>query len=83
MLTSTYLIVKLRNAEVCEFYCVSSTTVSYVFFFSGQQTATSPTVPQMPNNFLQYQDSATEIHHPIRLYSRYVDRLHILFRFTA
>ena len=26
---------------------------------------------------------SAEIHHPIRLYSRYVDRLHILFRFTA
>lgn len=39
--------------------------------------------PQMPNNFLQYRDSATETRHPIRLYSRYIDRLHILFRFTA
>ena len=36
-----------------------------------------------PTNFLQYRDSATETRHPIRLYSRYVDRLHILFRFTA
>lgn len=40
-------------------------------------------LPQMPNNFLQYRDSATEMRHPIRLYSRYVDRIHILFRFTA
>lgn len=39
--------------------------------------------PQMPNNFLQFRDSATEVRHPVRLYSRYVDRLHILFRFTA
>jgi pre-mRNA-processing factor 8 len=39
--------------------------------------------PQMPSNFLQYRDSATETRHPIRLYSCYVDRLHILFRFTA
>ena len=39
--------------------------------------------PQMPNNFLRYRDSATETRHPIRLYSRYVDRLHILFRFSA
>lgn len=39
--------------------------------------------PQMPNNFLQYRDSSTETRHPIRLYSRYVDRLHILFRFSA
>jgi pre-mRNA-processing factor 8 len=39
--------------------------------------------PQMPNNFLQFRDTATETRHPIRLYSRYVDRIHILFRFTA
>jgi pre-mRNA-processing factor 8 len=37
--------------------------------------------PQMPNNFLQFRDSTTETQHPIpgRLYSHYVDRLHILF----
>jgi len=39
--------------------------------------------PQMPNNFLQYHDSATETRHSIRLYSHYVDRLHILFRFST
>ncbi|KAG1765663.1 ribonuclease H-like domain-containing protein [Suillus occidentalis] len=39
--------------------------------------------PQMPNDFLQYRDSATETRYPIRLYSRYVDRLCILFRFSA
>ncbi|EMD31685.1 hypothetical protein CERSUDRAFT_127249 [Gelatoporia subvermispora B] len=39
--------------------------------------------PQQPNNFLQYRDSTTETPHPIRLYSRYVDRIHILFRFTV
>jgi pre-mRNA-processing factor 8 len=50
----------------------------------GLQRASEMTgPPQMPNNFLQYQDSATETHHPIRLYSCYVDRLHILFQSTA
>ncbi|ORZ09583.1 pre-mRNA-processing-splicing factor 8 [Absidia repens] len=39
--------------------------------------------PQLPNDFLQYRDNATESRHPIRLYSRYVDRLHVFFRFTA
>lgn len=39
--------------------------------------------PQMPNNFLQFRDTPTEVSHPIRLYSRYVDRIHIMFRFTA
>lgn len=39
--------------------------------------------PQLPNDFLQFKDAATETKHPIRLYSRYVDRIHIFFRFTA
>ncbi len=39
--------------------------------------------PQMPNDFLSFQDVATESSHPIRLYSRYIDRVHIFFRFTA
>ena len=37
-------------------------------------------LPQMPNNFLQYRDSATVVtRHAIRLYSGYVDRLHIFW----
>lgn len=39
--------------------------------------------PQLPNDFLQYRDVDTETRHPIRLYSRYIDRIHIFFRFTA
>jgi len=38
---------------------------------------------QMPNDFLCFPDVRTETSHPIRLYSRYVDRVHIFFRFTA
>ncbi|PWN94126.1 putative PRP8-U5 snRNP protein, pre-mRNA splicing factor [Acaromyces ingoldii] len=39
--------------------------------------------PQMPNGFCQFKDTATETKHPIRLYCRFVDRIHIMFRFTA
>uniref|UniRef100_A0A0L8FG89 MPN domain-containing protein n=1 Tax=Octopus bimaculoides TaxID=37653 RepID=A0A0L8FG89_OCTBM len=39
--------------------------------------------PQMPNDFLTYQDVTTETAHPIRLFCRYIDRIHIFFRFTA
>lgn len=39
--------------------------------------------PQMPNDFLAYQSVDVETRHPIRLYSRYVDRVHIFIRFTA
>lgn len=38
--------------------------------------------PQMPNEFITYADTKIETRHPIRLYSRYIDRVHILFRFT-
>ncbi|KAF5466768.1 hypothetical protein F2P56_016668 [Juglans regia] len=38
--------------------------------------------PQMPNEFITYWDTKVETRHPIRLYSRYIDRVHILFRFT-
>ncbi|XP_062233520.1 pre-mRNA-processing-splicing factor 8A [Phragmites australis] len=38
--------------------------------------------PQMPNEFLTYADTKVETRHPIRLYSRYIDKVHILFRFT-
>ena len=36
--------------------------------------------PQMPNDFLTYQDTVTEGCHPIRLFSRYIDRIHMFFR---
>ncbi|OMP01351.1 JAB1/Mov34/MPN/PAD-1 [Corchorus olitorius] len=38
--------------------------------------------PQMPNEFITYWDTKVETRHPIRLYSRYIDKVHILFRFT-
>ncbi|KAI5270186.1 pre-mRNA-processing-splicing factor 8 [Aureobasidium subglaciale] len=39
--------------------------------------------PAVPNDFLQFKDRATETKHPIRLYTRYVDRIWVFFRFTA
>jgi pre-mRNA-processing factor 8 len=39
--------------------------------------------PQSPNDFLQFRDKETETRHPIRLYTRYIDRIWVLFRFTA
>ena len=66
---------------------------SFIFQFYGlvldililglQRASEMAGPPQVPNNFLQFRDTATEVRHPIRLYSRYVDRIHMLFRFTA
>jgi pre-mRNA-processing factor 8 len=39
--------------------------------------------PQLPNGFLQFKDEATETRHPVRFYARYVDRIHMLFKFSA
>lgn len=38
--------------------------------------------PQMPNEFITFWDTKVETKHPIRLYSRYIDKVHILFRFS-
>ncbi|KAM0284953.1 hypothetical protein ACHAQH_001640 [Verticillium albo-atrum] len=39
--------------------------------------------PQSPNDFLQFRDKETETRHPIRLYTRYVDKIWVFLRFTA
>ncbi|XP_023634422.1 pre-mRNA-processing-splicing factor 8A isoform X2 [Capsella rubella] len=38
--------------------------------------------PQMPNEFMTYWDTKVETRHPIRLYSRYIDKVHIMFKFS-
>ncbi|CAI2172060.1 12623_t:CDS:10 [Funneliformis geosporum] len=50
----------------------------------GLQRASEMAGPaSMPNDFLQFRDVATETRHPIRLYCRYIDKVHIFFRFNA
>mmetsp|Transcript_33282 Transcript_33282/g.109108 ORF Transcript_33282/g.109108 Transcript_33282/m.109108 type:complete len:2380 (-) Transcript_33282:160-7299(-) len=38
--------------------------------------------PQLPNEFLTFQDVDTELRHPIRLYCRYLDKFIMVFRFS-
>lgn len=50
----------------------------------GPQRASEIAGPaQGPNDFLQFRDRETETRHPIRLYTRYIDKIWIFFRFTA
>ncbi|CAF4576253.1 unnamed protein product [Rotaria socialis] len=50
----------------------------------GLQRASDMTgLPQTFNDFLTFQEVIIEIEHPIRLYCRYIDRVHMFFRFTA
>jgi len=39
--------------------------------------------PQRPNEYLTFADVETEVGHPIRLYSRYLDKIYMLFRFDS
>ncbi|KAL8808163.1 MAG: hypothetical protein Q9182_000227 [Xanthomendoza sp. 2 TL-2023] len=39
--------------------------------------------PQSPNDFLQFRDREAETKHPIRLYTRYIDRIWMFLRFSA
>ncbi|KIH90499.1 pre-mRNA-processing factor 8 [Sporothrix brasiliensis 5110] len=39
--------------------------------------------PHAPNDFLQFQDRETETKHPIRLYTRYIDKIWVFLRFSA
>jgi pre-mRNA-processing factor 8 len=38
--------------------------------------------PQQPSDYLAFPDVATETRHPIRLYTRYIDKVYMLLRFT-
>eukprot|EP00948_MAST-09A_sp_MAST-9A-sp1_P002883 g2883.t1 len=38
--------------------------------------------PMNPNPYLRFDSEATETRHPIRMYTRYVDKIYIMFRFT-
>ncbi|KAK8799610.1 hypothetical protein WA158_006158 [Blastocystis sp. Blastoise] len=38
--------------------------------------------PNKPNQYLSYPDTTTEMASPIRIYTRFVDRVYILFKFT-
>lgn len=37
---------------------------------------------RMPNEFVTYWDTKAEMRHPIWLYSRYIDRVNMLLKFT-
>lgn len=33
-----------------------------------------------PNEFMTFEDTETEIRHPIRMYCRYIDKVYFIFR---
>ncbi len=40
-------------------------------------------LPQRPNEYLTFADVETEISHPIRLYTRYMEKVYMLFKFDG
>lgn len=39
--------------------------------------------PEVPNEYLTFKDTKTETRHPIRLYTRYSDKIYMLFKFDV
>jgi len=39
--------------------------------------------PQRPNEYLTFADIETEVSHPIRMYTRYLDKVYMLFKFDS
>jgi len=39
--------------------------------------------PQIPNDYLTFKDTETEERHPIRMYTRYIDKIFMVLRFEA
>eukprot|EP00981_Chlorochromonas_danica_P006074 scaffold1268_cov174-Ochromonas_danica.AAC.8 len=39
--------------------------------------------PEVPNNYLTFKDIDVETRHPIRLYTRYIDRIYMILKFDA
>ena len=40
-------------------------------------------MPRRPNEYLTFADVETEVSHPIRLYTRYMDKVYMLFKFDG
>jgi pre-mRNA-processing factor 8 len=40
-------------------------------------------LPQKPNEYLCFSDIDTEVSHPIRLYTRYLDKVYMIFKFDS
>jgi len=77
--TNSYGIV--RGLQFSSFIVQYYGLVLDLLVFGLQRSSEMAGPPQMPNDFLTFQDVPTEIGHPVRLYCRYIDRVHIFLRY--
>ena len=77
--TNSYVII--RGLQFASFIVQYNGLVLDLLVLGLQRASEMAGPPQMPNDFLTYQDVDTEISHPIRLYARYIDRIHMFFRY--
>lgn len=73
----------IRGLQFSSFIMQYYGLVLDILFLGLQRASELAGPPNQPNDFLQYANEETEVRHPIRLYTRYIDRIHVLFRFTA
>lgn len=88
-LKSRMALSKTRRLQSTD-YVSSPAAAQLTFWLSLQQCAVSCSGVevlllgvQVPNEFLSFRDTRTETRHPIRLYSRNIDKVHMLLRFNA
>lgn len=65
------------SSFIFQYYCLA---IDLLILGLDRATELAGPVHQ-PNSFLQFKDTAAELANPIRLYCRYLDKVHIFFRF--
>lgn len=76
--TNSYGII--RGLQFASFVVQYYGLVNDLLVLGLQRASDMAGAPGRPNDFLTFQDVQTEVDHPIRLYSRYIDRVHIFLR---
>ena len=77
----------LRFLHVCYYFpnvsCLCAAQVLDLLVLGLTRASELAGPPQVPNEYLTFRDVETEKKHPIRLYTRIVDKLYVLMRFDS
>ncbi len=75
-----YMTAKIRGLQFASFVVQYYGLVLDLLVLGLRRASEIAGPPQCPNEFLTFEDVASEGAHPIRLYCRYIDRVWIFFR---